>query len=175
MTVERTSPIRSSDFDSKFGDEIMRHPGGENLNLCYQCGCCTATCPVSKLTDAFKPQYVLRMIMLGFRKEVLSGQSIWLCASCYLCQERCPQGVEVAQILLAARNIASREGYTPKAFVEQASTLVKKGRLAEGTTMTERQRDTLGLPKIATSPFEKVRTIFEKTSFDKLVDKLRGE
>lgn len=164
--------LRSSELDPGFSEEIMRHPGGEKLYLCYQCGCCAGSCPVGKLTDTFKPRHIIRMALLGLRKEVLSSDSIWLCASCYTCQERCPKGVEIADLMLAIRNIAVKEGYAPKLSLDQANALMESGRIAKITPLTERRRTELDLPSLPPVSVEAVRKIVEATAFDKLIEKL---
>jgi len=35
---------------------------------------------------------------------------VWVCATCYTCQERCPQGVRIADVMRALKNIAVRLG-----------------------------------------------------------------
>jgi heterodisulfide reductase subunit C len=165
--------IRSSEFDPKFAEEIKEHPGGEKLFQCFQCGACAGSCPVGKITGRYKPRLILRMAMLGLRKEVLSSDSIWLCALCYTCQERCSQGVEIADIMLSLRNIAVKEGYAPKALVIQAETLIENSRLSTIAGSTNRLRSNLGLPKISTASKDIIKTIVAATGFDKLVEKMK--
>lgn len=121
IKVEVKEPLRSSKFDWRFPEEVRKHHGGEKLYLCYQCGSCAGGCPVGKITESYRPRHIIRMTLLGLRNDVLSSESIWLCASCYTCQERCPQGVEIADLMLAIRNVAANEGYVPRAFVDQSS------------------------------------------------------
>ena len=172
--VEFKEAFRSTELDPEFAREVREHPGGEKLFLCYQCGACAGSCPVGKLTDSYKPRQILRMVSLGFKKDVLSNDSIWLCASCYTCQERCPQGVEIADIMLALRNIAAREGFVPKAFVDQALLLMENGRLIGMSNSIQQQRSKLGLPNVPPTSKEVVKKIVAITGFDKLVEKLRG-
>jgi heterodisulfide reductase subunit C len=171
---EERETIHSFELDPKFAEEIKEHHGGEKLNLCYQCGACAGGCPIGKLTGSYKPRHILRMAMLGLKREVLSSDSIWLCALCYTCQERCSQGVEIADIMLILRNIAVREGYVPQASVDQAKALIENGRLATIAGSTERLRSKLGLPQISTSSKDVVKKIVEITGFNELVEKMRS-
>jgi len=165
-------PLRASDLDRGFRDEVMRRHGGEKLNLCYQCGSCSGGCPVGKITDSYRPREIIRMTLLGLRDEVLSSGSIWLCASCYTCQERCPQGVEIADLMLALRNIAASEGHAPKALVDQASALLENGRMLPISGLAEKRRTELGLPAVPPTSVEAVKKIAAKTGFE--LEKLRG-
>ena len=57
---------------------------------------------------------ILRKALLGMRKEVLTDDSLWLCASCYICYERCPQDVKITEVIGAIRAIAQREAKAGK-------------------------------------------------------------
>lgn len=82
------------------------------VSLCYQCGKCAASCPVSFVMD-LEPYQVMRLVQLGARDEVLRSRTIWLCASCTACTERCPREVDVAAAMDALRILARRYGYQP--------------------------------------------------------------
>ena len=168
--VKRT--LRSREFDRSFPKEIMKHPSGEKLYLCYQCGSCVGSCPVGKVLDSFNPRQIIRMTLLGLKDKVLSNDAIWLCASCYTCQERCPMGIEIADLLLAIRNVAASEGYAPKALVDQALSIIESGRIAKITSLMNKRRAKLGLPQIHPASLGDIKKIMEMTAFDKLIGKL---
>jgi len=88
------------------------------------------------------------MALLGMRQEVLTSEFVWLCSSCYTCQERCPQDVHIPDLMNAIRNIAVREGQVPAAFREQAEVLGSHGRLYEITDFENERRAEWGLPPI---------------------------
>jgi len=89
--------------------EDIGKESGQNVNLCYQCRKCTAGCPVADEMD-LTPTQVIHAIRLGRRNMVLDSKTIWLCASCETCTTRCPQDVDIARVMDAARILASREG-----------------------------------------------------------------
>jgi len=111
--------VALSELDSKFKYDVTNEPGGENIKLCFACGLCTASCPVSDFDQKFNPRRIIRMVLLGMRKEVLSSDTIWFCIQCYSCQAHCPQNVDFADIMKALRSIAVREGYVAPSFVEK--------------------------------------------------------
>lgn len=98
--------------DPTFRDEI-REICGENVLSCYQCGECTAGCPVAFAMD-IAPNQVMRMVQLGMRDEVLGSSAIWLCAGCETCRTRCPKGVGLSKVMDACRQIAVRSGVKAK-------------------------------------------------------------
>ena len=80
---------------------------GENLFGCYQCGTCSAGCPFVDDMD-LSPDEVIRYVILD-RKEVLNSKTIWLCAACYTCAERCPRDINITKIMEALRQIILRK------------------------------------------------------------------
>ena len=80
---------------------------GENLFGCYQCGTCSAGCPFVEDMD-LSPDEVIRYVILD-KKEVLNSKTIWLCAACYTCAERCPRDINITKIMEALRQIILRK------------------------------------------------------------------
>jgi heterodisulfide reductase subunit C len=152
----------------RFPAEIVHHIGGETITLCYQCGTCASSCPVSKVTEKFNPRDVIRLSLLGKKEEVLQGDAIWLCSSCYNCQERCPQKVEIADVIYALRNLAIKEGNVPNIYSEFASGLLSEGRIVPLSKFLEKKRPELGLPPLKPAGVDALRKILCATGFDKL-------
>ena len=103
--------IRLSEMDTKFKYEIASQPGAENFKRCFSCGTCTASCPVAEVNEKYDPRKIIRMSILGMRKEVLSSDVIWMCSRCYTCYAKCPQNVKFCDVMGILREMASAEGY----------------------------------------------------------------
>jgi len=153
--------IDSKTLDPDFKFLIAQEPGGENINKCFSCGTCTAGCPVREVTDVYNPRRIIRMALLGLKKEVLSSQFIWLCSSCYTCFERCPQNVKIPELMNAIKNIAVKEGFLPPSMRMQLDLLSSFGRLLEVTDFENDKRKELDLPAIH-GKTEEVKKILEK-------------
>ena len=153
--------IDSKTFDPGFKLLVADEPGGEHIKRCFSCGTCTAGCPVREVTDRYNPRKIIRMAILGMKKEVLSSQFIWLCSSCYTCFERCPQDVKIPELMNALKNIAVREGYLPQAMKMQLDLLSSFGRLLEVTDFENDRRIELNLPFLQRKT-EEVKKILEK-------------
>jgi len=156
--------IDSKTLDPNFKFLIAQEPGGENIMRCFSCGTCTAGCPVREVTDVYNPRRIIRMALLGMKKDVLSSQFIWLCSSCYTCFERCPQDVKVPELMNAIKNIAVREGYIPPSMKIQLDLLSSFGRLLELTDFENEKREESGLPRIE-GKTEDVKKILEELGF----------
>ena len=153
--------IDSGTLDPNFKFLIAAEPGGENVKRCFSCGTCTAGCPVREVTDRYNPRKIIRMALLGMKKEVLSSQFIWLCSSCYTCFERCPQDVKIPELMNAIKNIAVREGYLPPAMKIQLDLLSSFGRLLEITDFENEKRKESNLPPVQ-GKTEDIKKILKK-------------
>lgn len=87
----------------------VKEISGQKIMTCYQCGKCTAGCPVADKMD-FVPSEMMRLVMLGEIEELLKSKAIWYCTSCFQCGTRCPKGIEVHRVFEALRSISLREG-----------------------------------------------------------------
>ena len=81
---------------------------GQDMLACYQCGKCSAGCPVAFAMDML-PSQVIRLIQLGQVEAVLDSETPWLCASCQTCYVRCPKGLDLSRIMEAVREIILQE------------------------------------------------------------------
>ena len=95
-----------------FGENISGL-SGVDIFTCYQCGKCTAGCPVV-IEMSHTPNQIIRLIQLGLKEEVLSSPTPWLCASCETCTTRCPKEVDIAKIMDTLRILSLQEGFKPK-------------------------------------------------------------
>jgi len=104
-----------ADLDPGFADEVASIPGGDQIFNCIQCGTCSGMCPLSPEMD-YTPRRIIAMIRAGFRQEVLSSYTCWLCASCYSCAVECPKNVKITDIMYAAKRLAIKEGSPRRDF-----------------------------------------------------------
>ena len=82
------------------------------FSVCFGCQSCTNVCPIvanyknpKKVFDLM-PHEIMHALALGCIEVALSSKMIWDCATCYICQEQCPQGVCITDILYELRNIS---------------------------------------------------------------------
>ncbi len=142
--IEREKMKRSMPSEKirrKFAREI-EEICGESLSLCYQCGKCSAGCPVAYAMD-YLPNQITRFAQLGMISKVMESSTIWICASCQTCSVRCPRGIDLAKIMDALRILAKREGNVPKEQITPVfdavflGTVEKHGRLHELSLITK--------------------------------------
>lgn len=133
---------------------------GVRSSKCYQCGKCTAGCPMVPDMD-YTPSQIMRLIQVNDREAALGAKAVWFCASCLTCSTRCPQEVEIAAVMDALRELSLREGKAhrdakkvlafSKAFLRSVET---KGRLFEmGMVMGYKLRSRDFLADMAIAPW----------------------
>ncbi len=75
---------------------------------CYQCGKCTAGCPMAN-EMAVGPHAMIRLIQLDRRDRLMRDESKWLCLTCETCTSRCPNEIDPARLIDGLREIAFRD------------------------------------------------------------------
>ena len=109
---------------------------GINAATCYQCGKCSAGCPMAS-ESALRPHAIMRLVMQDRRERALTDESIWLCLTCDTCSARCPNDCDPARVIDAVRELSIETSVADiprtisafhKAFLEQ---IRSNGRLHE--------------------------------------------
>jgi heterodisulfide reductase subunit C len=81
---------------------------GQNIQQCFQCGTCSASCPMIESLDR-DPRKVMRMAQLGLEDELENTNTCWVCASCHTCNVVCPRGVDLPRVMEALRQMSLRK------------------------------------------------------------------
>jgi heterodisulfide reductase subunit C len=97
-------------------EELEQRPA-TRISLCYQCQKCASGCPIGFASD-WLPSQIIRLILLGAVREVLSSRAIWLCVTCSTCTARCPMGIDLAAAMDTLRRRAIEEGLASEATPE---------------------------------------------------------
>ena len=174
MSETEQKRITASEMDPKFKYEIAKMSGGEKLMRCFQCGTCTSDCPIARFSDTYRPRQIIRMTQLGLKERVLSSDTLWLCAACFTCTDRCPQDVEVASVIRVLRNLAAEKGFIPQVFKEQGLSILETGYAYKIPELRIKKRETLGLPPLPKGDPESIRKTLRGVGFLKFIEK-KGE
>jgi heterodisulfide reductase subunit C2 len=84
-----------------------------SVTSCYQCGKCSAGCPLSEEMD-YPPSYVMRMLQTGdkeLEEKVLGSFTIWVCLTCEMCFARCPMSIDIPKMMdfLRQKSLSERK------------------------------------------------------------------
>ena len=160
---------RDPDFTAEFIDA-----GIETVKHCFQCGTCSGSCPSGRRTP-YKVRQIVRKCLLGLKEEVITDDALWMCTTCYTCQERCLRSVKIVEIIKKARNIAAHAGYMAKPHKMTGVFVMNTGHGVPINDATKALRTKIGLPEIppTTHAFPEalaeVQKICKLTGFDELI------
>jgi heterodisulfide reductase subunit C len=127
---------------------------GVSSAKCYQCGKCSAGCPMAGEMD-YPPSMIMRFLQTGIESndtKVLASKSIWYCLTCGTCKSRCPQEVDIPVVmdhlrkLSIERHLVHRDAKKILAFHESFLTSINNtGRLHEINLIANYKLKTLDL------------------------------
>ena len=129
---------------------------------CYQCGKCSAGCPVADEMD-FPPSMVMRLLQTetpANDDKILRSYTIWLCVACEMCYGRCPMEIDIPSLMDFLRQKSLKEKkMNPKArniisFHKSFLSSIKyTGRLFElGLTLDYKRRSLTLMQDISLAP-----------------------
>ena len=129
---------------------------------CYQCGKCSAGCPVADEMD-LPPSMVMRLLQTespANDDKILRSYSIWLCVTCEMCLGRCPMEIDIPSVMDYLRQRSMKEKkVNPKAkniiaFHKSFLNSIKyTGRLFElGLTLDYKRRTLTLMQDISLAP-----------------------
>ncbi len=81
---------------------------------CYDCGKCTASCPIARVGGAYSPRRHVLATNLGQQGELINNGSLFACLTCSLCDRRCPAEVSYTDLVRHLRMISRTEGVEPE-------------------------------------------------------------
>jgi heterodisulfide reductase subunit C len=163
-----------ADAKDKEFSETIKAAGGDSLEYCFQCGTCTGSCPSGRRTP-YRIRQIIRKTNIGLKDEVISDPTLWMCTTCYACQERCPRGIKIVDVVKLARNEAAKAGFMAPAHKMTGKFVIESGHGVpiNDATMELRKRVGLGELPPTTHSFpgalEEVQTILKATGFDSLI------
>ena len=164
-----TDSNRDPDFTAEFIDA-----GIETVKHCFQCGTCSGSCPSGRRTP-YKVRQIVRKCLLGLKEEVITDDALWMCTTCYTCQERCLRSVKIVEIIKKARNIAAHAGYMAKPHKMTGVFVMNTGHGVPINDATKALRVKIGLPEIPPTThaypdaLAEVQKICKITGFDELI------
>ncbi len=96
-----SSSAHHIEIDDSLAGKILANCG-ISVERCYQCGKCSAGCPLAETEMDFPPSVVLRMLQTRIPQmddKILRSKSIWICLTCEMCIARCPMEVDIPVIM----------------------------------------------------------------------------
>ncbi|MFX1399455.1 MAG: (Fe-S)-binding protein [Promethearchaeota archaeon] len=101
--------IKSSDLDPSLIKEMSESKEAITTLGCFECGICTASCPVAE-QFLLNPHQMTRLMAFGVRKQILDDEVLRYCLTCGICQQYCPQNVDFIEFIKLARRLLVKQG-----------------------------------------------------------------
>ena len=164
-----TDANRDPEFTAEFIDA-----GIETVKHCFQCGTCGGGCPSGRRTP-YKVRQIVRKCLLGLKEEVITDDALWMCTTCYTCQERCPRSVKIVEIIKKARNVAAHAGYMAKPHKMTGVFVINTGHGVPINDAAKALRTKIGLSEVPATThadagaLEEVQKLCKLTAFDELI------
>jgi heterodisulfide reductase subunit C len=142
----------------------------EELLECYQCARCTGSCPAAMVMNSYGPrETLLRCLNLG-QEAVVNDERVWYCSTCHVCEDRCPQGINIPELLTAIFNMAAQRGNMPEKIRFGVDLIAKTGRSLIVNEKVQRERQKLSLPDLAPMNLDEIETILKKTGLGEVIE-----
>jgi heterodisulfide reductase subunit C len=151
----------------------MLKDAGLDVLSCMQCGTCTGSCPSGRHT-ALNTRRIIRDARKN-RVAILSDDALWLCTTCYTCQERCPRNIPITDAILELRRLAIKEGFMLPEHRKISEMVMECGHAVPLDEETKKKREELGLDPIPETvqkypeALQEVRNLLKACKFDELV------
>ena len=164
-----TDANRDPEFTAEFIDA-----GIETVKHCFQCGTCGGGCPSGRRTP-YKVRQIVRKCLLGLKEDVITDDALWMCTTCYTCQERCPRSVKIVEIIKKARNVAAHAGYMAKPHKMTGVFVINTGHAVPINDAAKALRTKIGLSEVPATThadagaLEEVQKLCKITAFDELI------
>ncbi len=118
---------------------------GIDILKCMQCGMCTGSCPSGRHTSL----NVRRLVRHAMKsRDVLEDEELWMCTTCYNCQERCPRRIDIVDAILKIRSIAAHGGIMLPEHKQVIKLLLEYGHAVPIDEMNMKKREELGLDRL---------------------------
>ncbi len=79
-------------------------------NECYQCGVCSAVCPIDYMGgESLNIRSELRGAQIGLEPS----ENLWNCATCKMCEVTCPRQVDIVHVVHGLRQLAFEDRRSP--------------------------------------------------------------
>lgn len=109
----------------------LKDYGAVGAEICFNCGTCTATCPLTDDEHPF-PRNMIRLAQLGLKDRILESTDPWLCYYCGDCAQSCPREAEPGETMMALRRWLTaqydRSGHSARLYTSEravASTIIR--------------------------------------------------
>ena len=130
------------------------------LNVCYQCGTCVSSCAAGMVnTEKNIRKLVQNLIDAEDEFAIKENDLLWLCTTCYQCEDRCPEGIPLTSLLIQLKNLAANRGLVPVSIQKEVEVLAAHNFAYPPLKSMLSRRRRLGLPELPRPDAAEMQTL----------------
>jgi heterodisulfide reductase subunit C len=114
-------------------------------------------------------EILLRCLNLG-QEAVITDERVWHCTTCQVCEDRCPQEINISELLTAIFNLAAQRGNLPEKIKFSVDMIAKTGRSLIVNEKVLKDRKKLALPPLEPLNLEEIEGILKKTGLNEEIE-----
>lgn len=145
--------------------QVWKQFDREKLFFCYECSRCTGSCPAAMVMKTPGPRRILIKCLHAGPEAVAREESLWYCTTCHVCEDRCPQEIHVAELMMSLMNVAAAKGNIPEKVRGVVEMITKTGR-AVITYRADEERERFGLAPLRSIDLGEIETIARRTGLN---------
>jgi len=142
----------SARLDPDLMKELKRY-GAVGIEKCYNCGNCTASCPLADDDHPF-PRNLIRFTQMGMKDKLLESTDAWQCYYCGDCSVTCPKGAEPGETMMAVRRWLTaqydRSGHAAKLYTSDKALVLTILRITVTTLLLFVALHVFGIASVVT-------------------------
>ncbi len=148
----------------------------KDIFKCMQCGVCSGSCPSGRHTSL----NIRKLVRKAARNsDVIREEELWMCTTCYNCQERCPRNIDIVDAVLGIRTLAAHEGIMHSEHRKVSELLLEHGHAVPIDEENRKKRVEIGLEELPETvhkypeELEEIKKLLSSCGFDRLLGKKR--
>lgn len=134
---------------------LLADPAGRDAPKCFTCGMCVAGCPVGYQAAEYN---LVQNLWDAFHRDELSP-TIWWCATCYTCQDRCPHDVRMVEVIFLLQRLYVERFGRPEFIDRLVGQVERTGYMGDINPALNRKREQMGLPALSTEIAGEIREL----------------
>jgi ferredoxin len=142
----------SARLDPDLMKELKQY-GAVGIEKCYNCGNCTASCPLADDDHPF-PRNLIRFTQMGMKDKLLESTDAWQCYYCGDCSVTCPKGAEPGETMMAVRRWLTaqydRSGHAAKLYTSEKALVLTILRITVTTLLLFVALHVFGIASVVT-------------------------
>lgn len=161
-----------------FREELTDTEIGVSLRVCYNCSTCSTSCPVALETEGkFNPRTIIQLANCGFEDRLLFDYTpdVFDCTCCEICQEVCPQHVNLHETFIVVKNLRGQESMIPDSYTDETEQVYEHGKAVPIQASINKRRTKMGLPESEKMNADEIQKLMDMTPVKSVLERKKKQ